>query len=293
MNKIEDRRAALNDAPRLVFHFTFSGLLLIALTACGGGSNGQSAVPTPPPMVTPESGDAWQERYVGTVKIGGVQYFGDAMLTADGLIRLYVGGPYADDGLMPQTVPANSAQLVGTLHGKTNQISGDGLVFGQQCEVPDPIQFCAEIGQASISIAVDPADTFASIFANIQGNILVTTSAGTDTWSLNIAAFSNYFVDLPATQGGLAGNYNEELADFALNGYRRRPRHRSLAATTVSSALKYLTTWRRDAARPTPVERKLISTGRFTNFELSIPRQSERPLRVDRRPLLIALGSWR
>jgi hypothetical protein len=218
MNKIEDRRAALNDAPRLVFHFTFSGLLLIALTACGGGSNGQSAVPTPPPMVTPESGDAWQERYVGTVTIGGVQYFGDAMLTADGLIRLYVGGPYADDGLMPQTVPANSAQLVGTLHGKTNQISGDGLVFGQQCEVPDPIQFCAEIGQASISIAVDPADTFASIFANIQGNILVTTSAGTDTWSLNIAAFSNYFVDLPATQGGLAGNYNEELADFALNG---------------------------------------------------------------------------
>jgi hypothetical protein len=88
MNKIEDRRAALNDAPRLVFHFTFSGLLLIAFTACGGGSNGQSAVPTPAPMVTPESGDAWQERYVGTVTIGGVQYFGDAMLTADSLIRL-------------------------------------------------------------------------------------------------------------------------------------------------------------------------------------------------------------
>jgi hypothetical protein len=28
-------------------------------------------------------------------------------------------------------------------------------------------------------------------------------------------------------------------------------------------------------------ERKLISTGRFTNFELSFLRQSERPLRVD------------
>jgi len=33
---------------RDVFHFTFLGLLLIALTACGGGGNGQSAVPMPP-----------------------------------------------------------------------------------------------------------------------------------------------------------------------------------------------------------------------------------------------------
>jgi hypothetical protein len=31
-----------------VFHLSFPGLLLIALTACGGGSNGQSAVPMPP-----------------------------------------------------------------------------------------------------------------------------------------------------------------------------------------------------------------------------------------------------
>jgi 6-phosphogluconolactonase len=66
MDKIEDRRAALDDAPRLdavqikgveqigrpdrgltttlrdVFLFTFPGLLLIALTACGGGGGGTS-----------------------------------------------------------------------------------------------------------------------------------------------------------------------------------------------------------------------------------------------------------
>jgi hypothetical protein len=208
---------------RDVCQFSFPGFLLIALTACGGGSNDQSPAPTPPPtaqstpvpprMVPPESGDAWQGRYVGTVTIGDVQYFGDAMLTADGLIRLYVGGPYDNDGLIP-TVPASSAQLIGTLHGQTNQISGDALVFGQQCAASDPIRFCAEIGHASISITVASVDTPAVI----QGNILVTTSVGTETWSLDMYSFSNYYVDLPATQGGLEGQYQEELADFALSG---------------------------------------------------------------------------
>jgi hypothetical protein len=165
-------------------------------------------------MPTPESGDAWQGRYVGTVTIGDVQYFGDAMLTADGIIRLYVGGPYNDDGVLPLTAPARSAQLVGTLHGQTNQISGDGLVFGQECANSDPIRFCAEIGHANISIAVVSVDPY----DDIQGKILVTSSAGTETWSLDIYAFSNYYVDLPAAQGGLGGNYQEELADFALSG---------------------------------------------------------------------------
>jgi len=205
-------------------------VLLISppLCACGGlllagcgGDNGQiampasttSSAPAPSPVVTPESGDSWQGRYVGAVTIGGVQYFADAMLTADGLIRLYLGGPYDDAGLIP-AVPATSAQLVGTLQQQTNQISGDGMVFGQQCGASDPIRFCAEIGHAYISIAVSTVDTFEVI----QGNILVTTSAGTETWSLNMGSFSNYYVDLPATQAGLMGDYQEELADFALSG---------------------------------------------------------------------------
>jgi hypothetical protein len=189
----------------------------LLLAGCGGG-DAQSTVPAsttssaPSRIVTPESGDAWQGRYVGTVTIGGVQYFGDAMLTADGLVRLYLGSPYDNDGLIPQSVPASSAQLVGSLQEQTNQISGDGVVFGQQCGASDPIRFCADIGHANISIAVSSVDSSHVI----QGDIVVTTSAGTETWALDLYSFSNYYVDLPATEGGLAGNYQEEFADFAL-----------------------------------------------------------------------------
>jgi hypothetical protein len=192
-----------------------------ALVGCGGGGNGQSAVTVMPPMAqsapvtprTPESGDAWQGRYVGSVTIGDVQYFGDAMLTADGLIRLYLGGPYSNDGVLQQTMPAGSAQLVGTLQGQTNSISGDGLVFGQECAASNPIRFCAEVGHANISIAVVSLDSQ----DDLQGKILVTTSAGTETWSLDLGLWPNYYTQ-PATQGDLAGRYQEELAEFSIGG---------------------------------------------------------------------------
>jgi hypothetical protein len=194
------------------------GLPLIqALAGCGGGGGGdQGAMPvtytTAPPSVLAESGDAWQGRYVGPVTIGGVQYFADALLTADGLIRLYVGGPYDDDGILQQTVPLGSAQLVGTLHGQASQISGDGLVFGQQCAVLNPIRFCAEAGHASVSMAVS-----ADSPGDIQGEISVATSSGTETWSLNLTPWSNYYTQ-PARQGDLAGHYQEGLAEFSING---------------------------------------------------------------------------
>jgi hypothetical protein len=146
---------------------------------------------------------------MGAVTIDNVQYYGDALLTADGLIRLYVGGPYLNDGLVPQTVPDVSAQLVGALHGQANQISGDGLVFGQQCAASNPIRFCAEAGRANMSIAVESG--------NVQGEILVTTSAGTETWSLDLTPWPSDYT-ARATQGDLKGSYQEELAEFSING---------------------------------------------------------------------------
>jgi len=195
--------------------FVLGFAFLQALVGCGGGSSqGAMAVTyTVVPARPSESGDAWQGRYIGTVTIGDVQYFGDALLTADGLIRLYVGGPGGNDGLIQQTIPAGSAQLVGTLHGQMNQLSGDGLVFGQECAAPNAIRFCAEVGHASMSIAVESAE----LQGQIQGQISVTTSAGTETWSLDLGSWANYYT-VPVTQGGLAGQYQEELAEFSISG---------------------------------------------------------------------------
>jgi hypothetical protein len=213
--QVRERRGPRTFLMVLLLGFAF----VDGLVGCGGGSKDQSAmpvtysaIPSENGAVLSETGDAWQGRYVGTVTIGSVQYFGDALLTADGLIRLYVGAPYGNDGVLQQTVPAASAQLVGTLQGQMNQISGDGLVFGQECADSEPIRFCAEIGHANISIAVVSGSQ-----ADIQGRILVTTSAGTETWSLDLGPWPNYYT-LPATQGGLKGNYQEELAEFSFSG---------------------------------------------------------------------------
>ena len=194
--------------------FGLGFLVVQALTGCGGGGNDHGApvvTYAALPVVPSQDGDAWQGRYVGTVTIGDVSYFGDALLTADGLIRLYVGGPGGDDGTIQETVPGGSAQLVGTLHGQSNQISGDGLVLGQQCALAAPIRFCAEAGQANISLAV-----VSDFSVDIQGQILVTTSAGTETWSLDLISWPNYYTD-PATQWDLTGRYQEELAEFSIS----------------------------------------------------------------------------
>jgi hypothetical protein len=207
---LRSRRSAL-----VAFGLGF--LFVHALTGCGGGGNDQGGpleTYVALPAVPSASEDAWQGRYIGTVTIGDVQYFGDALLTADGLIRLYVGGPGGDDGQTIQyVVPAGSAQLVGSLQGQKNQISGDGLVFGQECAISEPIRFCAEVGKANISIAL----VSSSSPSYVQGEILVTTSGGTETWSLNLALWTNWYT-LSATPDGLAANYQEELAEFSISG---------------------------------------------------------------------------
>jgi hypothetical protein len=52
---------------------------------------------------------------------------------------------------------------------------------------------------------------------NVQGEILVTTSAGTETWSLDLTPWPSDYT-ARATQGDLKGSYQEELAEFSING---------------------------------------------------------------------------
>ena len=140
-----------------VLHLAFL-TLAISLTACGSGGSPSGAAPVaspppppPPPPVSP-SGDAWQGHYVGTVKIGSTDYFGDALLTADGAVRLYVGAaPYSNFGGLQLGATPDTRQLVGSLSAtQQGGADGEGQVLGLDCSA-GPGASCDSPGQATLT----------------------------------------------------------------------------------------------------------------------------------------------
>jgi hypothetical protein len=191
--------------------------LVVALVGCGGSGKVESAGSSPPakgPSATVPSvtEDARQGRYVGTVTIGGVDYYGDALITADGLVRLYIGGPYVSDGTVQTAIHTASAQLVGTM-APDNSVDGNDRLIGQGCSgLEDSFGWCSAAEFAKHSFSVKSG--------NLQGEIVVetdTSPSSTLTWPVKLTAWSNYY-DLPAKPAGLTGQYREELADFAQAG---------------------------------------------------------------------------
>ena len=133
-----------NMRPRpLIFALMLAGLL----DACGGGGSGQSAGATTssaaaagePAQV--ESTQVWTGHYVGAVRIADVTYFGDAVVTADGAVRLYIGGPYDDGGELQVARPESSEQFVGKIQMSAGQWSGSGVIIGQECAINRPTGF--------------------------------------------------------------------------------------------------------------------------------------------------------
>jgi len=191
-------------------------LSTLALAGCGGnGSNENSltpsAGPVPPPTELPPatSGNAVHGRYVGTVTIEDQDYFGDALLSVDGDLRLYVGGPYSPSGALQMTRPDGSAQFVGKVASGRNQAIGSGIIIGERCASPHSVRFCSETASADISLAAD--------VDNLHGEIRVVTGDGNESWSLDLGAWRNYYV-LDAKPEYLAGQYEEAVAEFSLEG---------------------------------------------------------------------------
>ena len=125
------------------------------------------------------------------------------LVTSDGIFRLYIGGAYASDGTIQQSVPIGSAQLVGTTAHNSSDPDGDDLIFGQGCVLAG----CG-VSHANPSLAIQSG--------NLQGEIAV-TNTDTETWTLQLSPWVKDY-DRQATQGALAGNYQEELADFSVGG---------------------------------------------------------------------------
>jgi hypothetical protein len=186
----------------------------VALMACGGGSDSQRSaqsptggtLPTPPaPPIRLEG----QGHLVGKVTIIGVgEYYGDALITTDGAVRLYVGGPYATNDVVEQTRPESSAQFVGNLD-RNQGYSGTGVIIGQGCLAGDFVRFCDQAAFGEIEIGVD--------YLQVQGTIRITTRQGEETWFLELWQWENYY-GVPAAVDRLAGNYSELVAAFAEGG---------------------------------------------------------------------------
>ena len=220
-------RALLTPLPKPHWGPVIWALLLTELlSACGGGSSaesqqgaqptrGESTVPPVAP-VPPVATQTWTGHYVGAVKIADVTYFLDAVFTQDGAVRLYVGGPYDNGGELQMTRPESSEQFVGTAEMRNGQLSGNGVIIGQECALDAANRFCGQPAPAEISATVQ-LNTDGSGTADLQGEIQVTTSSDTETWPLNLTLWSGGDPTL-ATSAAAAGQYKELLAEFAEAG---------------------------------------------------------------------------
>jgi Domain of unknown function (DUF5666) len=160
------------------------------------------------------SAERMDGRWIGTVTIGDQQLFGDAIITVDGAVRLYVGGPYDNGGELQITRPAGgSAQFVGHL-ATAGSASGSatGLVMGQGCTDPQVVRFCAETANGELTFTISPV-TGGAVDAHLHGTLQVTTSAGEETWRLELGDWPNYY--LSAVDASPKFPYREELAEFA------------------------------------------------------------------------------
>jgi len=197
-------------------------LLTSLLGACGGGggvAGGQaaaaaagslSAPATPPPPASPPPASPWAGHFVGTVKIADQALFGDAYVTSDGSLRLYVGGPYDNGGELQITLPAQSEQLVGSLIISEDHAHGTGVIIGQQCAAAAHSRFCGEPAAADLSMSLVPGVVAGVSVKAIKGQIQVATKSGTETWLLQLDPWSS---DEPLS--ATKGQFRELLAEFA------------------------------------------------------------------------------
>src|SRR5688572_13848448 len=94
--------------------------------------------PSLPPSTTEARGELAHEgeghgRFIGVVRIGNIDYFGDALVAEDGRMRLYVGGPYATSDLLQVTRAQGAMQFVGTVDMRNGGAFGSGVILGEGC----------------------------------------------------------------------------------------------------------------------------------------------------------------
>lgn len=162
--------------------------------------------PVTSPAFYPSSLEPLQGYFAGDVTIGDVDYFADALITADGLVRISVADSSRD-------ARAEPVQFIGHVVADASQASGTGMIVGQGCTIPSS-RFCSESVSAGINITLTTDDW-------LSGEILVEMSDGNEAWQLNMTwpepRYTAYGYLEPATVGWAEGPYYVERAEFAVD----------------------------------------------------------------------------
>jgi hypothetical protein len=170
----------------------FGALSAFVLVSCGdSGAPSTSPAPELPPTQGEEP-DGPAGRYVGTVTIDGRQHYGDALVTVDGAVRLYVGGPYVDDGTVQKSRPDLSAQVV----VYPDSVNNGGVVVWEGC--------CGDQSARLIKTVSSTGD--------LTGQVEIPSNEA--NWSFDLRSWDHHH-NMPASLERLAGQYAEELAPFA------------------------------------------------------------------------------
>ena len=184
---------------------------LLVLAGCGSHS-GESSMPGSSPPPAPDQG-VDHGRYVGTVTIDGMNYFGDALLAPNGETHVYIGGPYVDDGTIQLASPEGSIDFVSPARTPSGNTVSGGVIGreGEDCgqRGSPSARWCGRGSSAAISVEREGGGDTGSIQGEITGH--------GETWTFDLAPWRNYY-GLPARMGDLVGQYDEVVAPFARNG---------------------------------------------------------------------------
>jgi hypothetical protein len=210
---------------------TLCACLALGLSGCHNGDTSSPAPATPAPVPSPNPSQPSVSSYPhghfrGTAAVGDkiYQYHAEAILTVDGELRLYVGGPTdvtdiesgAGTGDLSRAL-AMSVQLVG--HVSPGQPEGSGVIVGQSCSPTSFGRFCALPAPANIVLTIlDPG--------TLKGELHVAAAGADEVWSFDLSYWSAYYgrwdyrgaLVVPEPNKFLVppnGTYREQLAEFA------------------------------------------------------------------------------
>jgi hypothetical protein len=204
--------------------------LIASLAGCS--SNGSDGVPGPtidsslspatPAAAAIEPPTGLDGFYRGTATIGDSLFHAEALITADGAMRIYIGGATADGAIasgagLPEALldPIEAAQFVGTLESAGASGIAHGVVIGQACTSPAAGRFCGEPVGADADLTRVNRD-YPQVW-DLDGEVRIEQSAFNETWLLDMTAWSIYYSG-PARQELMRGAYEEKLAPFAKPG---------------------------------------------------------------------------